>query len=96
MHQLDLQPDLSIEHVADLQAALQPHLASDAPVALSGESVERVHAAALQVLHAFVRDRAARGQSTFVTHASPTLATAARQLGLAVSLGVDTHTGETA
>ena len=96
MQELSLQADLGIESVADLHAALQPHLADDAPLALSGEGVQRVHAAALQILHAFVRDRAARGQATTVTHASPTLAAAARQLGLAVGLGVDTHTGEPA
>ena len=96
MNQLPLQPDLGIESVAELQAALQPHLEDDEPIALAGDRVERVHAAGLQMLHAFVRDRAARGQQTTVTHASPTLAAAARQLGLAVSLGVDTYTGEPA
>jgi len=90
MNQLSLQTDLGIECVAELQAALQPHLDDDAPLALAGDRVERVHAAGLQLLHAFVRDRAARGQQTTVTLASPTLAAAARQLALAVSLGVDT------
>jgi hypothetical protein len=46
------------------------------------------------LLHAFVRDRAARGHHTTITFPSQTLAAAARQLGLAVSLGVDIHTGE--
>src|SRR5690606_3121029 len=89
MTQLTLQSDLGIERVADLQAALQPHLEADAPLELAGDRVERVHAAGLQLLHAFVRDRAARGQRTTITQASPTLAAAARQLALAVSLGVD-------
>lgn len=96
MTELPLQSDLGIESVADLQAALQPHLDDDAPVALNGHGVERVHAAGLQLLHAFVRDRAARGHQTTVTLASPILAAAARQLGLAVSLGVDPHSGEPA
>lgn len=96
MNQLSLQTDLGIECVAELQAALQPHLDDDAPLALAGDRVERVHAAGLQLLHAFVRDRAARGHTTTVTLASPTLAAAARQLALAISLGVDTHTGEPA
>jgi hypothetical protein len=48
------------------------------------------------LLHAFVRDRAARGHHTTIVLPSPTLAAAARQLGLAVSLGVDIHTGEPA
>lgn len=91
MNQLSLQTDLGIECVTELQAALQPHLDDDAPLALAGDRVERVHAAGLQLLHAFVRDRAARGQHTTITLASPTLAAAARQLALAVSLGVDTQ-----
>lgn len=89
MTQLTLQSDLGIERVADLQAALQPHLDADAPLELAGDQVERVHAAGLQLLHAFVRDRAARGQRTTIVHPSPALAEAARQLALAASLGVD-------
>jgi ABC-type transporter Mla MlaB component len=89
MNQISLQTDLGIECVAELQAALQVHLDDDAPLAIAGDRVERVHAAGLQLLHAFVRDRAARGHQTTVTVASPTLAAAARPLALAVSLGVD-------
>lgn len=89
MNQLSLQPDLGIECVAELQAALQPHLNDEAPLVLAGDRVERVHAAGLQLLHAFVRDRAACGRYTTVTLASPTLAAAARQSALAISLGVD-------
>ena len=96
MNHLTLQTDLGIERVADLQAALQPHLDADVPLELSGDQVERVHAAGLQLLHAFVRDRAAAGRSTIVTLASPTLADAARSLALAASLGVDTPSGDPA
>ena len=96
MNELPLQSDLGIEHVTDLQASLQAHLDDEAPLALRGEHVQRVHAAGLQLLHAFIRDRAARGHQTTVILASNTLAAAARQLGLAVSLGVDIHTGEPA
>lgn len=89
MTQLSLQSDLGIECVTELRAALQPHLDDDAPLVLAGDRVERVHTAGLQLLHAFVRDRASRGHETTLTLASPTLAAAARQLALAVSLGVD-------
>jgi ABC-type transporter Mla MlaB component len=89
MTPLTLQTDLGIERVAELQAALQPHLEADAPLQLAGDRVERVHAAGLQLLHAFVRERAARGYGTTIVDASPALAAAARQLALAVSLGVD-------
>lgn len=96
MNQLSLQPDLGIEHVAELQAVLLPHLEDEAPLELAGDQVQRVHAAGLQLLHAFVRDRATAGRSTIITLASPILADAARSLALAASLGVDTPAGEPA
>lgn len=96
MNRLSLQSDLGIEHVAELQAALLPHLEDDAPLQLAGDQVQRVHAAGLQLLHAFVRDRASAGRSTVVTLASPTLADAARALALAASLGVEAPTGDPA
>ncbi|MBW3549747.1 MAG: STAS domain-containing protein [Proteobacteria bacterium] len=89
MTQLSLQSDLGIEHVAALQAALLPHLDDEEPLTLTADRVERVHAAGLQLLHAFVRDRASAGRSTLVTLASPILADAARHLALAASLGLD-------
>jgi anti-anti-sigma regulatory factor len=94
MIELSLQADLGIEHVGALHDALLPHLDDDQPVALSGDRVERVHCAGLQVLHAFVRDRAARGHATTITLPSPALAQAARILALAASLGFET-TGDT-
>lgn len=89
MNALPLPSDLGIEHVADLQATLRAHLEDAEPLSLSGDAVERVHTAGLQMLHAFVRERAALGHATVVTAASPVLAEAARQLALAKSLGVD-------
>lgn len=91
MNHLTLQPDLGIEHVAELQAALLPHLDDDTPLTLAGDRVERVHAAGLQLLHAFFRDRARAGRSTTITLASQPLVDAARLLALATSLGVDTQ-----
>lgn len=92
---LSLQADLGIEQVTDLQATLQSHL-DDATLELSGAEVRRVHTAGVQLLHAFIRERAARGLSTTITLPSPTLVEAARQLALAVSLGVDKDPGEPA
>ena len=94
MIEIPLQSDLGIEHVADLQAALMPHLATEEPVVLDGDQVARVHTAGLQLLHAFIRDRAARGCETTIATPSPTLTQAARDLALAVSLGVDVSPGE--
>ncbi|GAB6195537.1 STAS domain-containing protein [Lysobacter xanthus] len=89
MTELSLQSDLGIEHVGELQQVLLPHLEDDEPVSLVADQVQRVHAAGLQLLHAFVRDRAGAGRRTQVTLASPALVNAARQLALAVSLGVE-------
>lgn len=93
MTTLSLQPDLGIESVAELQAALQPHLDDEAPLLLDGGDVDRVHTAGLQLLHAFVRDRAALGRSTSIAPASPALVQAARHLALAASLGLDSVIG---
>ena len=92
MTELILQPDLGIERVGELHQALLPHLEDEEPVALAGGAVERVHAAGLQLLHAFVRDRAGAGRATTVTTPSPALVNAARQLALAVSLGLENQT----
>jgi ABC-type transporter Mla MlaB component len=96
MIELSLQPNLGIEHVAELQAALLSHLDDDEPVTISGDRVERVHTAGLQLLHAFVRDRAARGCVTTITQPSSPLAQAARDLALGASLGMDIARGATA
>lgn len=89
MSELCLQSDLGIEHVGELHQVLLPYLEDDEPVNIAADQVQRVHAAGLQLLHAFVRDRAGAGRSTVFNMASPALISAARQLALAVSLGVD-------
>ena len=94
MSELALQSDLGIQSVTDLQEALMAHLEDEGPLALVGDQVQRVHTAGLQLLHAFVLERAARGSTTTITSASPALVAAARQLALAVSLGVDSPSSE--
>lgn len=89
MSELALPANLGIEHVGDLQQALQPHFEAEGPVTLVADAVERVHAASLQLLHAFVRDRAGAGRATVLARPSPALANAARQLALAGSLGIE-------
>jgi anti-anti-sigma regulatory factor len=91
MTELSLQSDLGIEHVGELHQVLLPHLDDDEPLSLVCDQVQRVHAAGLQLLHAFVRDRAGAGRRTVVAQPSPALVSAARQLALAVSLGVETN-----
>lgn len=89
MTELCLQSDLGIEHVGELHQVLLPYLEDDEPVNIAADQVQRVHAAGLQLLHAFVRDRAGAGRTTVFNLASPALVSAARQLALAVSLGVE-------
>lgn len=92
MTELALPADLGIEHVAELHAALLEHLDDDS-LELAGDQVARVHTAGLQLLHAFVRERAQLGRSTRMTRPSAVLSDAARQLALAISLGLDGHSG---
>lgn len=92
---LTLQADLGIEQVTDLQATLRSHFEDDV-LELSGAEVRRVHTAGLQLLHAFIRDRAVHGRTTTITLPSPVLVEAARQLALADRLGVATAPGDAA
>ncbi len=92
---LTLQADLGIEHVAELQAALAPHLAAEATLVLDGSQVRRVHSAGLQLLHAFVRERAGAGHGTTVLAPSPALADAARLLALDGTLAAATPAPQT-
>jgi len=89
MSALALQADLGIEHVTELYTELLSHLDDEDTLVLAGDKVQRVHTAGLQLLHAFVCDRAARGCATTVAMASSILAQAAQQLAIASSLGID-------
>lgn len=79
---LVLDGDLGIEHVHALQQRLTAHIDVASPVMLDGGAVSRVHAAALQLLYAFCRDRHAAGRTVAWRHASETLSSAAALLGL--------------
>jgi len=82
-----LHSDLGIEHCAELKDALAPHLAG-AECTVDGGSVGRVHAASLQLLTAWWRDRGAAGLRTEWSACSDTLREAARTLGLEAVLGL--------
>ena len=82
-----LPADLGIEHAAELQAQLAPHLYVGGVTLAAGE-VSRVHTAALQVLGAFVRSRAAGGHATAWQNPSPELREACARLGLDSLLGL--------
>jgi hypothetical protein len=83
-----LPTDLGIEHAAALHATLAPLLATLEPVALRAEAVCRLHAASLQVLAAFMRDRAAAGSTTTWHNPPPLLRESAARAGLDAVLGL--------
>lgn len=94
---LNLQADLGIESMQELHGALMPHVDAADPIVLDGDAVQRVHCAGLQLLHAFVRDRAALGFVTTFSAASQVLRQAARQLALSNALGLEPpHDGDRA
>lgn len=89
MSAIVLEPDLGIEAAPRLHAQLAPALAAKKQVALDAAAVSRLHGASMQVLVAFVRARGAAGRKTRIDDPSPALRDAARAMGLASTLGLD-------
>lgn len=90
---IELGSDLGIEQVETLKQRLAPQLGSRRALVLDGSAVQRVHAAGLQLLLAFQRDRDREGLRTRIDAPSQPLADAARLLGLTLALGMD-HPGD--
>ncbi|HEX6833384.1 MAG TPA: STAS domain-containing protein [Rudaea sp.] len=87
MNTLTIGPGFGIEEAADLRERLKKPARSKKPVTLTCASIDRLHTAALQVLCAFVRDRAqARGDTRI--DAPDELRAAAALLGIADTLGL--------
>ena len=89
---INLGPDLGIETADELKASLLKKLGNKRAVVLNGEQVERLHAASLQLLSAFVRDRQAAGLEVQWDQASDCLNQAAHVLGLSAVLGLKPQT----
>lgn len=89
MSAIVLEPDLGIEAASRLHAQLAPAVAAKKQVALDAASVSRLHGASMQVLVAFVRARSDGGRKTRINDPSPVLRDAARAMGLASTLGLD-------
>lgn len=85
-----LPAELGIEGAGALYALLAPHLARPGPVTLEAPEVARLHAAALQVLAAFVRTRADAGAATEWHRVAAALREGAARLGLDGLLGLPT------
>jgi hypothetical protein len=83
-----LPADLGIEHAATLHATLAPLLATLEPVSLAAHDVRRLHTASLQVLVAFVRERAAAGGPTTWRDPPALLRENAIRAGLDAALGL--------
>lgn len=80
--------DLGIESVRTLHGELAAHLGDAGVVALDGSGVERVHAASLQLLCLFCRDRRAAGREVEFLRPSETLRNSAALLGAASLLNM--------
>lgn len=87
-HALPLQPDLGIAAVQALHSELLHLLDTRDCVVLQAGDVQRVHAAGLQLIHGFIRERARRGFQTLISPVSPVLQDAAAHLALASRLGI--------
>jgi len=97
MSTITLGPDLGIENAAAVHQQLTPLLTSRRVVKLEIPRVDRLHTATLQVLCAFIRDRAAARRRTRLDDPPVELREAARLLGLTAALGltVDAPSGDT-
>jgi ABC-type transporter Mla MlaB component len=77
-----LSAECMVPQAASLKKRLAPLLEEPLPVTLDINALQRIDTAGLQVITAFVRERAARGRVVEWQGTAPVLATAARLLGL--------------
>jgi len=92
MTALSIGPNLDIGGVDELLSLLKKPARTKGDVRLSIDNVDKLHCATMQVLCAFVKDRAqAKGRT--VIDAPAELRSAAALLGVAATLGLDTPAG---
>lgn len=89
MSAIALEPELGIESAARLHAQLAPAIDQKRQVVLDAASVSRLHAASMQVLVAFVRERRDAGRKTRFNDPTAELRQAANALGVGTILGLD-------
>ncbi|WP_243733017.1 STAS domain-containing protein [Luteimonas yindakuii] len=85
---MTLQSDLGIESSAGLKDMLATHVAVDAPLAVDGAGVQRVHTASLQVLAAWWQARTLHARETRWAEIGEPLRAAVRTLGLDSALAI--------
>jgi ABC-type transporter Mla MlaB component len=81
-----LASNCNVKDAAELKQSLRLHLDQASPVTLDVGSVERVDTSTMQVLCAFVRDRAAQQRKVEWLGDSPVVRDAARLLGVEAML----------
>jgi len=92
MTTITIESNLGIDAAPELRRELLAHLPSKRDLTVSIERVDRLHSAAIQVLCAFVRDRAAANATTRIEgpvelHAAAALLGVGRLLGLTPTNG---------
>jgi ABC-type transporter Mla MlaB component len=91
MSTIELESDLGIEGAARLHAQLATSLDSKRTLSIDASKVDRLHAASMQVLVGFVRERNAGRRKTRITDPSSALRSAAVALGVNQILGIETQ-----
>ncbi|OUR73970.1 hypothetical protein A9Q78_02005 [Methylophaga sp. 41_12_T18] len=85
---------MGIAEVADLYAKLLASLAEGHPVKLDVSKIERVDAAAIQMLYAFSKEHAAHGTAISWVSPSEAFIRSTRLLGLAERMNLDDNSHE--
>jgi ABC-type transporter Mla MlaB component len=85
---LTLAAECLVSDASALKAQLAGLLDEPLPVTLDISALQRIDTAALQLITAFVRERAGHGRPVEWQGTAPVLATAAQLLGLATLLGL--------
>jgi anti-anti-sigma regulatory factor len=88
MAAVSLPGDCTIREASVLHRMLLDALPLEAPVSIDGSAVERVDTSGLQMLLAFIRDRAAAGRRSVWAGHSNALTAAIQLSGLADPLGL--------
>jgi anti-anti-sigma regulatory factor len=89
MSSLNLKSDLGIEAANELHVLLLPAIHEKKSVVVDCSAAERIHAACLQVLCAFVRDRQEAKRKTQLINPSLALREAATAIGVCSLLGIE-------
>lgn len=79
---LTLEAECTLAHAQALKAKLVTLLEHPAPVTIEAGATQRIDAAALELLAAFIRDRTANGRRVSWSEALPVIEVAARRIGL--------------